>query len=458
MNTEKKVFIVVDLGFGDSGKGTIVDGLTRRYDATTIVRFNGGAQAGHNVVTPDGRHHTFSQFGSGTFVPGTKTHLSRFMLVEPYGMMKEEEHLQQVGVMDAFARTTVDKDALIITPYHIAMNRLRELARGNDRHGSCGIGVGETMADYTTFGSSVLFAGDLSNPQKATAKLHFIRDHKRYELKTLRSALPVCEETENQLSMIDDPVFIDIFVEKYQSFLEKAQIVDSFYLRTLLDEGTVIFEGAQGVLLDEWYGFHPYTTWSTTTFQNAEQLLHEQSYRGKVTKIGVVRAYATRHGAGPFVTEDAELTESIQDMHNSSAHVWQSTFRVGYFDTVAIRYALAVAGHVDYLAITHLDRMKDIPEWNVCRGYYVHVREKPTEFFAFHNNVIVAITKGQYQDLVFQEKLTQHLLMCEPLYQDIAFICNDTVENYAAFLSNALGIPIGITSRGPAADDKQYLL
>ena len=88
---EKEVILLGGLGYGDEGKGSIVDYLTRIKKAGVVVRYNGGAQAGHNVVTPDRLHHTFSQFGSGTFIPGVKTHLSRFVVLNPLGMMREEE-------------------------------------------------------------------------------------------------------------------------------------------------------------------------------------------------------------------------------------------------------------------------------------------------------------------------------------------------------------------------------
>src|SRR3989344_7713548 len=99
----KKAFLVAGLGFGDEGKGTTVDFLTRKYNAHTVIRYNGGAQAGHNVITKDGRQHVFSQFGSGTFIPEVKTYLSRFMVVNPITMVTEEEHLRKLGIEDAFA-------------------------------------------------------------------------------------------------------------------------------------------------------------------------------------------------------------------------------------------------------------------------------------------------------------------------------------------------------------------
>ena len=156
-----QAILVVDLGFGDAGKGSLVDYYVRHYRAHTVVRFNGGAQAAHNVVTPDGRHHKFSQFGSGTFVPGVRTHLSRYMLVDPVALLAEERHLRQVGVPDAFARLTIDPNAPVVTPFQRAANRLRELQRAAGRHGSCGMGIGETMADLIADPAQVLHARDL---------------------------------------------------------------------------------------------------------------------------------------------------------------------------------------------------------------------------------------------------------------------------------------------------------
>ena len=100
----RRISIVVDLGFGDSGKGLLTDYLVRSTGATVVVRYNGGAQAGHNVVTPEGRHHTFAQFGSGTFVPGVRTFLSRNVVIHPTALLREEAHLREIGVHDAFER------------------------------------------------------------------------------------------------------------------------------------------------------------------------------------------------------------------------------------------------------------------------------------------------------------------------------------------------------------------
>ncbi|NUU25051.1 MAG: adenylosuccinate synthetase, partial [Streptomycetaceae bacterium] len=170
--------VVVDLGFGDAGKGTVVDHLCARPGARVraVVRFNGGAQAAHNVVTDDGRHHTFAQFGSGTFSPGVETHLSRFMLLDPLALAAEADHLAALGVPDPLGQLTVDREALLITPFHAAANRARELARGAGRHGSCGMGVGETAAFALAHPELAPRAGDAQDPPALRRKLTAVRD------------------------------------------------------------------------------------------------------------------------------------------------------------------------------------------------------------------------------------------------------------------------------------------
>src|SRR6476659_8022754 len=148
MSWERRAIILGGLGYGDEGKGTWTDFLARTEPVHTVVRFNGGAQAGHNVVTPDGRHHTFAQFGSGTFVRGVSTHLSRFMLLNPMRLLHEADQIRALGVSDALAPLTIDRLAPVTTPFPVPATRLRELARGDARQGSCGMGIGETMSDW----------------------------------------------------------------------------------------------------------------------------------------------------------------------------------------------------------------------------------------------------------------------------------------------------------------------
>jgi len=391
--------IVVDLGYGDAGKGTVVDLLCARGPYAAVVRFNGGAQAAHNVVTADGRHHTFAQFGSGTLTPGVTTHLSRFMLVDPLALAAEAGHLAAVGAGDALERLTVDRDALLTTPYHRAANRARDTAR---RHGSCGMGIGETAA-YALASEEAPRVGDCRSPARLRRRLRLLRDHLFDELGPL--GVPAIEEC----------------AAAFTAFAGRVRVTDEEFLPSLLRRGPVVFEGAQGVLLDERFGFHPYTTWSTTTFANAETLLAEAG-AGGARRVGVLRAYQTRHGPGPFVTEDPGLDRP--EPHNRHGR-WQGAFRVGHLDAVALRYALAVCGGADALAVTHLDA----PAPLLCRTYDIGDRITPAP------------------GLAGQAVLAERLLTARPHYEPLGADPSGAIED-------ALGVPVWIRSHGPTAADK----
>ena len=453
--TDNQAILIADLGYGDAGKGSMVDYLTRTTSAHTVVRYNGGAQAAHNVITPDGRHHTFAQFGSGTFIPGTKTHLSRFMMLHPLAMLAEERHLQSLGVHDAFARVSIDRDALVTTPFQQAANRIKELARGDGRHGSCGMGVGETMSDWLAFGSDVLFAGYLSERDVTVKKLARMREIKLSQLKPFLVAASDNKYIAEELKIFHDPHFIEATADIYQHFARQVRIVEADYLGSLLNQpGTTIFEGAQGVLLDEWYGFYPYNTWSTLNFKNADILLSENNFTDESLRLGLIRGYATRHGAGPFVTEDSRLTSQLQDYHNGN-NPWQRQFRVGYIDFVALRYALNVTGKIDGLVVTNLDRMNDMEKWQYCDQY--RSSENPSlvsEYFDLDDGWIRGIkVPPDPTDLAKQEALTNFLVKMLPVYS----ACQKDEKAYLELISQALGTPVLYTSHGPTALDKNLL-
>ncbi|MEM6782683.1 MAG: adenylosuccinate synthetase [Bacteroidota bacterium] len=458
-----KAFLIVDLGFGDAGKGSLTDFLARRAAADgrgvhTVVRYNGGPQAGHNVVTSDGRHHTFSQFGAGTFVPGVRTHLSRFMLISPPAMLAEAAHLAEVGVPDAFARTTISARSLVITPFQQAANRLRELARGDARHGSCGMGVGEAQADRLALGDdAVLFAGDLADETRTRTKLHTLRVHKHAQLADVLARLPDTKAVRRERVAFEADDVVETTLAGYRRFLRHARIVGDDHLGEVLRwPGAVVFEGAQGVLLDEWYGFHPHTTWATTTLANADVLLAEHGYGGMVVRLGLTRAYQTRHGAGPMPTEDPTLSRARPDAHNGD-DPWQHGFRVGPLDLPLLRYAHAAVGRLDGVVVSCLDRLEEgrVP---YATGYRLNntsgaIKERFVTEADRVTSVRVHPTRwSEQQRLGFQERLGRCLDTCTPLYDEAR-----SPDELAALVAADLGVPLALTSWGPAATDKRVV-
>lgn len=332
---------VIDLGFGDSGKGTVVNRLCATGDYDLVVRFNGGAQCGHRVVLDDGTEHVFAQFGSGTLW-GIPTYLSDHMLVEPLSLGNEAEGLKKIGVQDPFGLLRISSKCLITTPYHWLVNRARENTLGESRHGSCGRGIGATVEYSLRQPEDALRIKDLIYPNVFLDKME-----------------KLCQWAKAEQGI--EPIDHENLYDDYLGILGDVKL--GLENNRVLQDCRVVFEGAQGVLLDEHVGFHPHTTWSTCTPENAISLLHEfgQS-RADLEVMGVTRTYATRHGQGPFVTEDKNL--SLPDLTNGNdGH--QGAWRVGHLDLVALDYATEMAG-IDSLYVTHCDVAQELP---VCVGY-----------------------------------------------------------------------------------------
>lgn len=433
-----RAYVVVDLSFGDQGKGTVTDFLVRDRGARWVCRFNGGAQAGHNVVTDDGRHHTFAQFGAGSFVDGVSTFLARTMVLDPWSLRVEAEYLARQGVRDVIDRTFVDAEALVCTPLHGAINRLRERARGEHRHGSCGVGVGETMRDALTLDPArVLRAGDLRDPALTRRKLTQLREAHRDTLGPLREALAHDPEARRDAAIFDDDDAFARALEWLGWFYARGRIVAPDFFDAVLAAGqSVVFEGAQGVLLDEWRGFHPYTTWSTCTPHNADALLAR--FEGPVTRLGVLRCYATRHGAGPFVTEDPELDAALGEPHNRT-DPWQGRFRVGHFDAVSARYARRVCGHLDALALTHLDRLSPETPWRVA-----------TRYRDASGALCDDLDPTPHGDLDALAALTRTVAGCTPEY-----LTHDAAAHLGVIEDQVM--PVALASYGPRPRDKRWL-
>ena len=450
------VTVVVGLGFGDEGKGTTVDRLTRARKAKLVVRYNGGAQAGHNVVTSDGRHHCFSQWGSGTFA-GAPTLLSRYMMVNPIFALSEAKRLEGSGIMAPLLLLTVEGGALVTTQFHVAANRLRELARGRGGgvHGSCGMGIGETQQDAISGAADVIRAEELRDRTTLLRKLRRCQERKRAEVEALpfdRSAPAVQQE----LEVLTD--WRDVALDDYQAFADGVKIVDDRWLhKELREPGHVLFEGAQGVLLDQDWGFHPHTTWSECTFANAHRLLAGSGAERRVERLGVLRVYHTRHGAGPFPTESAEFAPFSADDHNCHTP-WQHGFRSGALDLVLARYALEVVGGCDGLVFTHLDKLDKVKDVAVCHAYddtmvWPSVPSPPL-MDRLGQRLPLGSSPPTIPDLQYQEELGRLLTKACPRYR--RFKLNGAMR-HAMHLGELLDTPVVMVSTGPTEKDKAFV-
>ncbi len=432
-----KCVIVVGLGFGDEGKGTITQYLAHDKNAGLVVRYNGGPQAAHNVYSADGKHHTFSQFGSATF-EGVRTHLSRHMLFEPNSFFKEGKDLVSLG-LDPYDLVTVDRRALLITPYHWSANRLREIMRGEKNHGSCGAGVGETMSDYLAYPEDAPVVGDLEDPVTLLKKLVRIQERKHEEFK---AGFDISLWDNRLAAMyragarLRDPA--DRVVESYKGMTTYIHIVSEGYLKHQMKDRTTIFEGAQGALLDQDFGFQPHTTWSDTAMNNAYSLMRESDFDGEEESVGVLRTYMTRHGVGPLPTEIE--SPGILDRHNSLG-LWQGPLRVGYFDSMLAHYALRMVGGVDSLAITHVDQYAKFG--SICTNYEWAAEDE--EFF--RNGRHLRLRRPF--DMEYQTKLTEVLRRVKPVYKDVP-----PEKAHLAEMLSDLETPISILSAGPHLNDK----
>jgi adenylosuccinate synthase len=447
-----KAYLIQGLLYGDEGKGRSVNDIVQFSGASAVIRFNGGPQAAHNVITADSRHHTFNQFGSATMQPGVKTILSKHMLINPITMWEEDLRLQQVGVHDALARTYVDSRAPILTPFHQNLNRLRELCRETP-HGTCAHGVGELMLDKQEK-RTVLYAGDLLSMSAIGIRrtLGQIRLEKCIQAEELQNIDKMALRGHNDfvrkqfaaLATTDqsDQLLKSIQAQMVQ-WANQVIFLGVDHLADLLKGmDTVVFEGAQGVLLDENYGFAPYNTWSTTTFANAEEILIETGTWAytEVQKIGVLRTLATRHGPGPLVTEDEELTHVMVEPHNET-NAWQKAFRFGHLDMVALRYAIDVLDGINFLAITHMDRSILRDRVRVCERYNYHGGS-----FRLQKPDKVLSQSGLYH------QFTKPLGECEPIYNEIPFY---DLKNY---ISAELDTRVGMVSYGPKANERKIYL
>jgi adenylosuccinate synthase len=347
---------VIGSAFGDEGKGLITDVLAARHPGDTVVaRFNGGAQAGHTVVAEDGRRHVFSHFGSGAF-SGAATFLSRFFVVNPVLFHPEDQRLRQLGLSP---RVLLDPRAAVTTPFDMVVNTALERRRGGARHGSCGVGFGETVGRQEE-GGHPLTVADLASAAAAT-RVRAIRD----TWLPRRLAMLDLALSEEQRDTLLSASLMRRFMEDAAALLARCTLADE---RVLSSAPRVVLEGAQGLLLDQDMGSFPHVTRSHTGLRNVGTLLAAAGIRHLNVRY-VLRPYLTRHGAGPLPGElGAPPYPGIHDPTNIP-NPWQGSLRFALLDLDRLRETLTRdARHAQLpagvtvrraLAVTCLDQVGD---------------------------------------------------------------------------------------------------
>lgn len=463
-------FVLFGLLFGDEGKGKITDEVAHRYDVRHVLRYCGGPQAGHNAITEQGIHHCFAQFGSGTFA-GANTYLPSLIPIQPQALIDEARQLELKGINNPLARITIDGRSPVITIAHILAGQVKEIARQHQRAGSCGMGVGETILDAER--GLAIRVNDFFRPDGFAIFKHLL-EAKRQETESLL-AKTNSDHIRSRMDYFRDQLDPQRAFEEYSRIMERcADRIDAngTIIREILSQ-PVVFEGAQGALLDRFGGFAPHVTKSRSTWHNARDLL--AGTRSRMIKIGIFRTYAHRHGRGPLVTEDPMLLKRFDDPNNRT-NAWQESFRVGYIDLVALRYGLRLNDGADLLAITHLDRLSGLPGIPVCDAY--RYNGDPSDLgdrFDWHadgtDTIIHAIKSTQ--PLENKPSVAEILTHCKPHHwnilerweslpnhperiEDLPKACRSYLDWLAS--PNGLNTPIGIVSYGQRSGQTLFLL
>lgn len=470
--------IVVGLGYGDEGKGTIVDFLSHRKRSgnVNVIRFNGGSQAAHNVVTPENIHHTFAQFGSGTLSKECNTIFTYKCIININALYAESLVLEEKGIKNPLSKFYCHELAMVSTHYHAIFNKICEIDSSHKKS-SCGCGIGETVRIDNEHRELTIYFKDFFNEDIFTNKIKNLR---LYYIKKLEhfmySSNPAIVKYINELK---DTVYEDIIHEynMIRKLISNTQCINDDMINCIMENESCVCEGAQGMLLDERVGFYPYITKTKCDFSGILYTCNTNARNeDDFFRIGVTRLYMTRHGNGPFVTFDESLTDKLPDEHNKHG-VWQGDFKVGWLDLVALRYSIesCMLDRPKHLAITNVDRLAGLPEIKICVAYKgdgISV-ENLNRFFdwgMWDSSIIINRINARTYSLVERVKLAELISTLKPIYrifkgyekfkttQDRIVVIPKELEDILKYIesSHGLGTRIGIISNGPTRNDKFF--
>ncbi|MFY9287128.1 MAG: adenylosuccinate synthase [Alphaproteobacteria bacterium] len=342
---------VVGAQWGDEGKGKIVDWLSSRADV--VVRFQGGHNAGHTLVI-DGKTYKLSLLPSGVVRSGKLSVIGNGVVVDPWALLKEIDAIRQQGVSISPDNLIVAENCPLILPVHGAVDRAREAAKGDNKIGTTGRGIGPAYEDKVA--RRAIRICDLADPAVLSFKIEQMLLHHNALLRGFGAPEIDAKQAQKEL------------LEIAPKLLPYAAVV----WKRLEDERKagklMLFEGAQGAMLDVDHGTYPYVTSSNTVAACAA------SGSGVGPKIigrvlGICKAYTTRVGSGPFPTEDhGDVAEFLGTRGKEFGTVTGRKRRCGWFDAVLVRQAVKVGG-IDGITLTKLDVLDGLKELKICSGY-----------------------------------------------------------------------------------------
>ena len=416
---------VVGLQWGDAGKGKIVDVLLEHFDV--VVRYSGGSNAGHTVVIDD-QKFALHQLPSGILRKNITSIITGGAVIDPAVLLGEIESLRARDIQIDGALHVSDR-AHLVFPYHRREDQLAENAGGAGKLGTTARGIGPCYSDKMSrrFGVRIC---DLSRPDRLRERVRWIVAHKNAYFAALYD--------------VREPLEADAIVDEYLAFskqLEPFVCDTTTLLHKLLGENKrILFEGAQGNLLDVDSGTYPYVT-SSNAGPGSICSTAGLPPRAVQAVVGVVKAYTTRVGGGPFPTEqDNAIGALIRERGNEYGTTTGRPRRCGWFDAVSAAYSAVTCG-VDHLAVVHLDSVSGMQELKICVGYEHNGRRLdgfPADPYTLEEVQPVYATLDGWSEEIGGCRRLDELPAAARAYLDK--------------LSECVGVPVGMVGVGPARD------
>lgn len=423
------VTAVIGTQWGDEGKGKIIDLLTEKTDM--VARFQGGHNAGHTVVIGD-RQFILHLIPSGILHKGKKCIIGTGVVIDPLSLIKEIEDLAKEGITISEHNLFISKKAHLIMPYHRVIDQASEKKKGSKKIGTTGRGIGAAYSDKMS--RQGLRIVDLLEQDIFEEKLRLNLQEKNVILREFYG---------------ENPLDFNMILDEYMGFSEtlKKYFTDteSMLKQAILDGKQILLEGAQGVMLDVDHGTYPFVTSSNPTIGGACVGLGIPPSRLN-TIMGIVKAYTTRVGAGPFPTElNDEMGEKLRESGAEYGATTGRPRRCGWFDAVVVKNAAWISGCTT-LALTKLDVLDALERINICVGYQYQGKTYdvvPCEVDALNN------LEPIYEEVDGWMEPTTGVTSYEKLPQK--------AKDYIEKLSTILNLNFSIISTGPKRDQTIFV-